>query len=457
MTRTLACCLLLGVALPSAAAEPEAFRCHKEIDRSAVKAESILAIALDSDVYSAARPAFPDLRIFDSQGKETPYLIEKATEPRTHTVRTTCGSKAISLHEQEDGLDVIVRLDKRAPNTDGLSIVTPLTNYERRVSVFGSDDGEDWTPLVAGGLVFDYSRYMDIGNREIRLPKNGYRQFKVSIAGIADANESPFLDLTRKYRGGSEAERTERTMLERRPFRIDRIELWHETREKLSESQRKADYPVAQWRVEQDAAEKTTIIHVAVRREPLTEFILETSSRNFSRAIEVQKPVTRGVRVEWLDIARGRASLVDFGGYRRENLGISFPEQRETDYRIVVHNEDNPPLAITGVTARGDVYRAVFLAAENENYRLGYGSDEADPPKYDAAAVLGPLREGRAASEVRLGAEVPNPAAGEPPALTLRTLVNNPVFLGTVVVVLAAALAWALFRAARRINELPRE
>ena len=67
-----------------------------------------------------------------------------------------------------------------------------LTNYERRVRVFGSEDGMDWTPLVADGLVFDYSRYMDISNREIRLPKNNCRQFKISIAGIADARSRRF-------------------------------------------------------------------------------------------------------------------------------------------------------------------------------------------------------------------------------------------------------------------------
>ena len=353
---------------------------------------------------------------------------------------------------------MIVRLDDNAPAADGLSIVTPLTNFERRVRVFGSDDGDDWTPLVTDGLVFDYSRYMDIGNREVRLPKNDYRQFKVSIAGIADAKESPFLDLTRKYRGGSEAERIEKTVLERRPFRMDRIELWHEKDEKLSENEQKVDYPVAECRVEEDAAEKTTIVYVAHAARAADR----VDAGNVQPQLQPRRPrckipVKRGVRTEWVDIGRGTVSLVDFGGYRKETLGISFPEQRETEYRIVIHNEDNPPLAITGVKARGNVYRAVFLAAENETYRLGYGSDEAEQPKYDAATVLAPLRQGQAAGEGRLGEEIANPAAGESPGFDLRGIVNNPLFLGAVIVVLVALLGWALFRAARRINEIPKE
>jgi hypothetical protein len=443
--------------MTGAAAESAAFRFQKEINRDDAKKETILAVTLDSDVYANTRRGFPDLRVFNAQGREVPYVIEKVTEPKTHSVRTACGSKVISLKEQEDGLDILVRLDADAPAADGLSIDTPLTNYERRASVFGSNDGKDWTPLVAGALVFDYSRYMDVSNHEIRLPKNRFRQFRIRIAGIADAKESPFLDLTRKYRDGSEAERTEKTVLERRPFRIDGIEFWHEKNEKISECDRKTEYKVDAGRIEEDSAKKTTLIHVVTHGEPLTELTLETSSRNFCRAAEVQKAVPHGVRTEWVTIGQGNVLRIDLGDYHKENLGLLFPEHRETDYRIVIRNEDNPPLTITGVKSRGNVYRAVFLAAANETYRLGYGSDEADEPKYDAAIVLAPLRQGHATTTGRLGIEVKNPAATKCSACPLRGLANNPVFLGAIVVVLVAVLGWALYRATRRIDQLPKD
>ena len=103
---------------------------------------------------------------------------------------------------------------------------------------------------------------MDLSNSEIRLPKNDFRQYKVLIAGVSDETQSPFMELTRRERGGQEAERTERTMLERRPFRMDRIEPWRETSEKLSESEKKVDYPPVEFRVEENPSEKTTIVHI---------------------------------------------------------------------------------------------------------------------------------------------------------------------------------------------------
>ena len=194
---------LLAFAISCTAAEPASFGHSKRIDRGAAAVESILAVNFDSDVYAATRPDFPDLRIFDARSREIPYLVEKVTEPRTRTVRNPCGSTVISLKGRGDGLDVLLRLDADAPAADGLNVMTPLRNYERRVGIEGSNDGVHWTPLLAGGLIFDYSRYMDIANRELRLPRNDYRQFRFSIAGIADAKESPFLDLRRKYRGGT--------------------------------------------------------------------------------------------------------------------------------------------------------------------------------------------------------------------------------------------------------------
>jgi hypothetical protein len=70
---------------------------------------------------------------------------------------------------------------------------------------------------------------------------------------------------------------------------------------------------------------------------------------------------------------------------------------------------------------------------------------------------LAPLVQGHAVVEARLGDEIAGPAAGSPPAMGLRSALNNPILLGTVIVLLVAALGWALFQAAKRIDKLPRE
>ena len=113
MTRTWICCVILGLAARSLAAEPAEFRFSKEVDRGAAQKECIMGLVFDSDIYAATRPGFPDLRIFSADDKEVPYVVEKVTEPRIHTVRRATGSKVVSLNERADSLDVVIQLDDK--------------------------------------------------------------------------------------------------------------------------------------------------------------------------------------------------------------------------------------------------------------------------------------------------------------------------------------------------------
>jgi len=458
MRRSLLVCLLLFPVLPCAAGEPRPFRFYKGVERDTPQEEAILAATFDNEVYADTRDGFPDLRVVDDRDDHVPYLVEKVTESRKHTVRETCSSRVVSLVEEEDNaIEIVVRLGDRAPAADGVTFLTPLADYERRVRVFGSSDGSDWTPLMTDGLIFDYSRYMDVDNREIRLPKNSYRQFKVVIDDVTDELESPWKELTRKFRGGQEDERIERTTVQRRPFRIDRIELWADVAREHFKSDKKADYPIAKFQVEQDAKEKRTIIDVRSGRQPLTGLSLETSSRNFSRRVVVQKPVPRGVSTDWVELGQATVSMVHFGNFHRERLKITFPEQRQEDYRIIIYNQDNPPLEITGVKAEGNVYRMVFLAVPGKTYRVYYGSESADKPSYDMATVLAPLRKGHQAVAGSLGVQLANPDFGEKPGFALRGLLGNRLILGAAICLMVVVLGWGLFRAARRVDAMPKE
>src|SRR5262249_7721725 len=207
-----------------------------------------------------------------------------------------CASEVASLRGVDGkALEIVVRLAEKAPNAGGLTILTPLTDYEHRVKVFGSRDEKDWSELVSDGLIFDYSRHMDVRNRDVVLPANDFRRFKLEIEQVLDERESPFLELTRGRRGGRKDEQVEVTRIERRPFRIDRIQLWRTVEREGAPQPRTIGYPVDSFRIEQDAQEKVTRIQVRARRAPLTGLILETPSRNFSRAVRVRVPVTRGI------------------------------------------------------------------------------------------------------------------------------------------------------------------
>ena len=304
VTKQLAFILIVGLSVAATAAEKEPhFRFRKEIELGRATGEEIIAVPLDSDVYAGTRDGYPDLRIVDDRGEFVPYLIEKIGKKRINQVREPCASKLSSLRVDEGkGLEIVVVLDEKAPSAGGLTIQTPLTNYEHRVRVLGSQSGRDWVPLVADGVIFDYSRFMDIRNREIALPANEFRQFKVIVEQELEDRESPLRELIRKKEDGKKDTRIEITRNVRTPFRIDRVELWRTIESEGPMEAEAFPYPAPGFRVDHDSKTKVTRVEIESRREPLTFLSFSTASKNFSRNARVLVPIVRGAQTDWAEI-----------------------------------------------------------------------------------------------------------------------------------------------------------
>ncbi len=436
----------------SSAADPQ-FRFSKDIDRKAAPGEELLAAVLDRDVYAATRDGYADLRIHDEGGGEVPYLLEQASQRQTERVREGCPSEVVSLRDVNvKYLEIIVKLRDKAPGAGGLTVVTPLTNYEHRLKVFGSRDDHDWLPLVADGLIFDYTRYMDVRNSDVSLPANDCRAFKLEIEQVLDQRESPFLELAKGSQEGRKEQRIEVSQIERRPFRIDRINLWRTVERESALKPRQTDYAIEAFQIEQDVQEKVTRINVWSRRAPLTGFTLETPSRNFSRVVKVLVPITEGVRTDWQEVGHGTVHRFQLRGFHKEDLLVRFAERRGEEYQIVIENADNPPLDITSVQAEGNLYRLVFLAAEGRRYRLDYGSDTAGLPRYDTAAVLASLGPGYQPIEVGMGNQVADP--GYRNGTSLGKLLSSSIVLFLALAVMIIVLGWVLLRAGKQIKKL---
>ena len=106
--------------------------------------------------------------------------------------------------------------------------------------------------------------------------------------------------------------------------------------------------------------------------------------------------------------------------------------------------------------AEGNVYRLSFLAAPDGAYRLAYGSETAKAPSYDTLALRESLGRGYQPVQFSLAEQVAQPGVNEPPGGRLRNLLNEPFFLGGVILLLIVVLGWALYRAGRRIDQLPK-
>ncbi|AMV40315.1 DUF3999 family protein [Planctomyces sp. SH-PL62] len=442
--------VVLALAATGAAADSR-LRFTRDLAREG-RGDAVLVAPLDAPVFAEARDGFPDLRVYDDRGGEVPYDLERAVWRRTVSAHEPAASRVVSLEVVEgEAIEIVVKLDDDAPEPDGATVRTPLNDFERRVRVLGSADGRTWTPLVDDARIFDYSRFMDVRDVDVPFPPRGFRWFKLIVEREADESRSPYYELSRSRIEGERERRTEVERILRRPFRIDRIDLFRTVERTTEEEPAMIRDQLDVLKVETDRRERVTRIDVAGGRLPLLRLALRTSSRNFNRPARVLAPAPGGAIERWAEIGRGTLYLYQIEGFRREHLALDVVESRADRLRIIIDDGDNPPLDVLGVDGDRADLRLAFIGEEGRTYRLAYGSDALDPPRYDAAAVLAALGPRHPRETVALGPPIPN--ADHRPSS--RPWGDGATWLTLALILMTAVLAWAVVQAVRRVDKAP--
>lgn len=447
---------LIGLlALPAHAEQPHAYRFSRSLQGIPADGSTLSAVTLDDAVYAEVAADFGDLRLLDTQGVETPYLLQKIAERKTEIRRLPSPLQTANLQKiGSDGIAVFVELKQDAAQADGLTVVTAQRDFEYDLQVFGSADGKSWQPLVEHAAIYDYSRYMAVGNRDVALPANSYRRFKIVAARASQTRSAEVRALSRTWRGDRELQRHETAELQTEPLHVERIELWHNVTESVADAEQRFDYPLTGLRVTEDAERQTTLIDLDSGRQPLTGLTLNVATPSFSRRAQVQIPVQTGIESRWQTLSDGMLEALRFQDLQRNVSLLSFAEQRQAHYRIVVHNQDNPPLTVTGATGHGPGYRLLFLPQPGLGYALHYGADRAEPPRYDTAPLRELLSRGYSLATATLGpvSEL-TPTESSP---DWQRLLNSKGFLIAAIALMVAALGWSLYRIGKRLGDLPK-
>ncbi len=434
---------------------PASFRYYKDVESTVATSDEIVSFYLDAEIYASTRHRYPDLRVLHDNNTEIPYLLEKVTQSRVQQADTVCASEVLSLQEKPDNrIEILLKLNDDSPSAEGLTVITPFKNYEHRTSIYGSGDGIEWSPLVVGTLIFDYARFIDLENNRIVLPENSYRYFRVGIDQVTENFESPLKRIVGVYQEQTERERFEGISLRRRPFRIDRIELWHRTEKSRFQGNTVSEYPVLSFDVSEKNSEKVTVIDIETQLEPLTAFTLLTPDRNFSRKVVVQVKRKESGLERWVEIGRTTISAIRLQDLLRENLQVTFSEHRERRFRLLIFNLDNPPLKISGLLTTGNTYRVTFLAQPNTPYNVVFSSENAARPVYDTPQVLASLDRIRGRTHASLGPRQPNPKFDRSADQYSKSIFDSRPFLFGAIGLMVVVLGWILFRSSRKLEGL---
>jgi hypothetical protein len=444
--------LALSPGLAPGALDTDAFKYERVVEGPAPLRTEAVAALLDADLHREAAEGFADVRVIDDRGLEIPSAVEKVLVSETRVVRRPVAAKARALKELPGNrIEAEFVLDRSEYRADGFDVATPLRDFVRSVTVFGSVDGTVWAPLVQNADICDYSRYLDVRRTEVVLPAGSGPRFRVEIGNASEERVQPLVKLV-SQQGGQDAGAEIRTQeLLKTPFRMDGIGFWRN--ETVVESRREArrEWELPAPTVVEHASDKTTEVTVDTGRLPLNRLVLVTASRNFSRKARVQVEVVENGVTRWRDLAEARVRDVDLPGFVRSDLEVDFPEQRARQVRVIVMNGDNPPLSGVRLRGFGPVYRVLLLAEPGRAYRLLYGGATVAPPIYDLEAVLTPVRQGLQPAARTLGPARENPSY-RPARAGLGSWLNNRAFLTGAIILAALVLLVVLARSLKRVG-----
>jgi hypothetical protein len=394
MMRRLLSGLVLGVAFSARAAVAPAdfpFSQNLRPPDPLPAAEALGGVVLGDDVLAELNPGRSNLRLLEADQREVPFLIRTRTERQTRTEERVVTVTPRSFRERPDNRAEIefARPAHEPGRVVALLLHSAQANYEKLVTVSGSMDQQQWTVLAEAQPVYDYTRYIDVRNQRVALPGGEWAFYRVEIANLAEDRKAVFTEVIRQVRGAGAPDitETETARIRQEPFRVERMDVVVQREQAQAERPVLTRWAVPEVEVKHDVTARVTRVEFATRRQPVVALWLFPRDRNFIRRVTVSGADESGDAAVWEGLAQATVSRIETAGQEtrlRVDLGSA---RRFRHYRIMLDNQDNPPLEITEVQAETETWEALFFAPGGP-LRLFFGGPLEQAPQYDIGAVL---------------------------------------------------------------------
>ena len=147
--------------------------------------DRLVEVEVDPEVYAEAQPGLGDVRLTatgtDGE-REIPYqLLIEAGDQRRASVPVEMQDLG---HIPNDHTSFVLRVQSQGDLHSEVEIQTSSVNFQRRVAVSASDDGETWRILEENGKIFHFSipeRGFSAGDTSVRYPSSSARFLRIQI------------------------------------------------------------------------------------------------------------------------------------------------------------------------------------------------------------------------------------------------------------------------------------
>lgn len=420
------------------------FPCSREIRCDKVTAVETAVFLFDDRLYAHVDDDFGNMRLFNAKEEEVPFLVRVARIDTTLTEVIPVVMTRLSFSpDRNGGMEIIFTRGMDDSIPDELKVVTPLSNFENRVKVEGSNDRKKWEKLADAYPIYDYSQYTAMRMVTVPFKKRRCDYYRVTIARVTQMKKSVFSKIVNETGRGGDSRKSEEFIAMQEPFRIDRISFTGSARKRIRSKIRQVPYTTEFSRIVDDTENKRTLLYLRTQREPIASFTLMTDDKNFTRRVTVEATDNTDDSTSWKHLCGGEILNISLGTFSKKQTEIPLHGTcRYAMYRIAIQNNDNTPLKISNVTAQGNVHEAVFFHRGETTLKCCFGGDTIPAPHYDIRNVL---QKAPIVSEAvwQSGAVVCREKAGEK-RLPVSPKLLLIVAMGVMVVVLVSVLVTTL-------------
>jgi len=304
----------------------------------------------DVELLAHARSDLSDLRLFDANGREVPYLLiaPASREPRWTDGRVLPVARTKTTSGFELDLDSVFTVDRM--RIDGIA-----TPFLKRARLEGSGDRAHWTMLADDATIFDLPDDK-LRNIEIAFEPGAYRYLRVTWN---DRNSAVVTHV-----GGASA-RLHDANTPSEPMRVPL------TFRKISSEPQKSRY------------------HITLPGAQLPIAAIEAAVTNGEvfREASVYQPSLEGGRIIPQMLGTSTLKRAErFGGVAAD-MGVKIQHPSGVDLELVVDDGNNPPLAITSIDARLEPLPWLwFESTDGSPITARYGDAQLSAPRYDLEA-----------------------------------------------------------------------
>ena len=309
----------------------------------------------DREVFAGSASGLVDLRIISGEDTEVPYKLEVSkTERQRTSFHVTLRDKGYVPGRYTT---FIADLGREGILHNEIEVQTPSSNFRCTAIVETSNDRATWAKVVEQ-TVYDFTvkeRKFTTRDTRVRYPDSTARYLRVKIAD----------------EGGGPLEIAGATVFFVKETMADEI-----------------PWPASILGTNRDTSRRTTLVEVdlGTPRIPSYRLAVEIPEVNFYREVSLQVSTDQK---EWRTIlSRSHIYAYDTPKFVGSNLVITYPETTSRYLRLIIHDEDSPPLSIQGADVWGLWRRLVFSADLQQSYQLYYGNVKARRPSYDIERVF---------------------------------------------------------------------